>query len=259
MNCGHNIDFKQNLKDLLESDYIQKSELKIEPAILHLNMKYSISVAKDINNCSSYIDKLINSSSAEDYAENIVGILCKVLNQPDKALEFVNANSDKLVDHRALELKSEIAISMRDIKAIQYLDEAKESGLSFDSYCLTKMFAYLVLDKFFEAEAFYNENKSDIQSKEYSDMMLLNAEYAKKRQGKVIDMNAVRNVNSRGLSPYLKLASLCLQEQQGQAKHQITNLIEQDFSNYYTFKSWPIIPDKYINDFAPHNQMQLVC
>lgn len=256
--CQHDIKFNNILKEFLECDLIQKSDLKFQSSILYLQVKYYISIAKDLNKATELMDKLIVSESADEFAQPITHVYCSVLNEPLKAMAFVDGISDELSDYYTLRLKYEIYASMKDPKTFNCIDEAYTNGLSFDSYCLYKMFAFLIFDKYSEAESFYYANIDNLKSQQVKDMMLLNSEFAKKQLGKKIDKVAVMSVDSRGVTKYLKLASLCLQEQRNAIKHAIKELIEQDFENYYTFRTWPIIPNEYIEPFDPRNTLQSI-
>jgi hypothetical protein len=244
-------DYQKDISKFLESDFVkQYTEFKSVAAYNILKAKYYLNIERDINKHLELIEKATQSKNSNDYSNYIVDSFCQIGKNIPRAETYINGIEDDISKISFYSLLSDI--SLEDSKydlALKHIEEAYDEGLDLESYISKKSFILLCAKNYSQTISLIDINLEYINSNTTKDILRINRELAKKMNGNKIDKQLVTNIISRKLSKDLVLCAEAILDREVAVKRLIKISISEKYSNLYKLKSWPAIPDKYLNEY----------
>ena len=237
-------------KDLMEK-YNDKFD-KTESALPHLfRAEYYVTYDRDLRMAKESILKAMEYDDVCNWAQSCLDILMYEtpdINNGEKLLEKCKPD---IKDSSYYLMKSQINIELKDFEeANKLIEKSLTSGLNYDDYLINKSFIYLHEDA--------NQKVLNLLSKEISELapgsgkeaLIVNKELANKRITGKINKIDVQNVVGRDKKGPASVAAHILLDAEIPARRLLDEIINNDFSYYYTFMRWPVIPNKYLDKYS---------
>ncbi|GLS91969.1 hypothetical protein GCM10007916_30390 [Psychromonas marina] len=248
----NNESFYSDWSNFIDSDLIKKIPKNEELASLLINKaQYYLMIEKDEEKSLKFLKLAMMHSDASDYASTIINSFLNLSNNYDEAYTFLNKIKDEIKKRVYYSLKSNILLaeSLFD-KAEESLDKSYQYGLSHTNYLTKGTFLNLMAQRYTKVISMVDSNIDKIEDQQDQDILTINKELAyKKLHDKLNDKVTARNIISRGLTKHLTLAAHCLLDNEIDIKRLIKQSIDNDYTSLYQFKSWPVIPEKYLSGY----------
>nr|WP_313569255.1 SIR2 family protein [Pantoea dispersa] len=237
-------------KDLLEK-YKDKFD-KSESALPHLfKAEYYVTYDRDLRMAKESVLKAIECDDVCNWAQSCLDILMYETPDIDNGEKLIEKCKPEIKDSIYYLMKSQINIELKDFEeANKLIDKSLSSGLDYDDYLINKSFIYLHEDA--------NQKVLNLLSKEISELapgsgkeaLIVNKELANKRISGKINKIDVQNVVGRDKKGPASVAAHILLDEEVPARRLLDEIISNDFSYYYTFMRWPVIPSKYLDKYS---------
>ncbi|MGK3131395.1 SIR2 family protein [Pantoea sp. C8B4] len=237
-------------KDLLEK-YNDKFE-KTESALPHLfRAEYYVTYDRDLRMAKESIIKAMEHDDVCNWAQSCLDILMYEtpdLNNGEKLLEKCKPD---IKDSSYYLMKSQIHIEMKDFEeANKLIEKSLSSGLNYDDYLINKSYIYLHEDANQKVLNLLSNEISELAPGSGKEALIVNKELANKRITGKINKIDVQNVVGRDKKGPASVAAHILLDEEIPARRLLDEIINNDFSYYYTFMRWPVIPNKYLDKYS---------
>ncbi|PHZ92421.1 hypothetical protein CS912_21835 [Klebsiella variicola] len=236
-------------KELLEN-YNDKFE-KTESALPHLfKAEYYISYDRDLKMAKDSVLKAIEYDDVCDWAQPCLDILLYGQADFDNGIKLLEKCKPELKESKYYLMLSQINVERGDFEeANKAIDKALSSSLNYDDYLINKSFIYLHEDA--------NQKVLNLLSREISELapgtgkeaLVINRELANKRSTSKTNRIDLQNVIGRDKKGPASVAAHILLDEEVPARRLLDEIINNDFSYYYIFMRWPVIPNKYLEKY----------
>lgn len=237
-------------KDLLEK-YSDKFD-KTESALPYLfRAEYYVSYDHDLKMAKETILKAIECDDIYSWTQSCLDILMYEDPDFDSGMKLLEKCKPDIKDSSYYLMLSQIHVERKDFEeANKLIDKALTAGLNFDDYLINKSYIFLHEDA--------NQKVLNLLSKEISELapgggkeaLIINRELANKRATSKINRVDVQNVIGRDKKGPASVAAHILLDEEVPARRLLDEIINNDFSYYYTFMRWPVIPNKYLEKYS---------
>ncbi len=254
-----NENYKNDWLEFIESDLFKSQKEKGEKiALLICEAKFYLAIEKDNIKCLATIKKASNCYNSYTYIRSIIQLLGYISDDYEEMFNVLERASEDISDNVYHYLKSEIYIVQKKYEeAINQIEKSFQKGSSLFEYLSRKSFV-LIKDKKYEAPVILIDNSLDkITPSSEKYLLMINRELAVHFQKKPINELQIRNIISRSSDESLMIASECLLGKEVPAKRLIKKAIEKDYSNLFVFKTWPVIPCGYLNEYAEDSNQKV--
>lgn len=237
-------------KDLLEK-YNDKFE-KTESALPHLfRAEYYVTYDRDLRMAKESILKAMEYDDVCNWAQSCLDILMYEtpdINNGEKLLEKCKPD---IKDSSYYLMKSQIHIEMKDFEeANKLIEKSLSSGLNYDDYLINKSYIYLHEDANQKVLNLLSSEISELAPGSGKEALIVNKELANKRISGKTNKVDVQNVVGRDKKGPASVAAHILLDEEIPARRLLDEIINNDFSYYYTFMRWPVIPNKYLDKYS---------
>lgn len=256
--------YKKYISDFIESDLVKSfPSLEGFTPINILKAQYYISIEKDLASFNEYLMLAIKGEDLKDYASFIVDSLCEVFKKYDKAQEYVERIKDNVSESTYYYYVSVVFLHKGEFESsLESLNKSLELGFSKEEYINKKVFILLKMNKYEQLISFADLNESVVVSNVIKDILVINKELAKKNLGRKVNDISLRNVVARSLSKDLVFSANCLLGHDVKAKRMLKEFINKDYYKFFTYKTWPLIPHDYLEEFyvdaVVQNEVELI-
>lgn len=236
-------------KELLEN-YNDKFE-KTESALPYLfKAEYYVSYDRDLKMAKDSILKAIECDDVCDWAQSCLDIL--LYGQADFAngMKLLEKCKPDIKESKYYLMLSQINVERNDFEeANKAIDKALASNLNYDDYLINKSFIYLHEDANQKVLNLLSQEISELAPGSGKEALIINRELANKRATSKINRIDLQNVIGRDKKGPASVAAHILLDEEVPARRLLDEIINNDFSYYYTFMRWPVIPKKYLEKY----------
>ncbi|MCL7943625.1 SIR2 family protein [Marinobacter sp. ATCH36] len=247
---------KSPTKDSLFSDFYEKhlqdKEIRDNAELLISKGMHFISRGDQKSKSESYfISALECSNIVTNIREAIALNNCHEFRYSDKISRIIEKNRSKMFDTHYFDYKYEIASSNGDFShAMEYLEKAYDSGLSMERY-YSNLSYLLVLSSDYKKLLDIGETHKEKITFCDNETFTINYQYAAKMlKSEKYKPVILRNIVANTKEQTVILAAFAVLGQENDLKRILSEQIQLDFANYYTFKRWPIIPSALLDSVA---------
>ncbi|WP_158399820.1 SIR2 family protein [Cedecea neteri] len=237
-------------KDLLEK-YNDKFE-KSDSALPYLfKAEYYVSYDRDLKMAKDAVLKALECDDIYNWAQSCLDIL--IYGEPDleNGLRLLEKCKLDIKDSKYYLMLSQISVGRKDFEeASNLIDKALSSGLNYDDYLINKSYIHLHEDANQKVLNLLSEGISDLAPGSGKEALIINRELANKRVTSKINKVDVQNVIGRDKKGPASVAAHILLDEEVPARRLLDEIINNDFSYYYVFAGWPVIPNKYLDKYS---------
>lgn len=238
--------YSSDWSEFIQNDLI--SELIKEPVSVTIcKAEFQLRIERDLEKSISYIKKAAQNSNAYRYVGVISNYLINIAKEYDIAQDFIDQISEDISIATQAYHEADLYIRLKEFDtALEKLELSHKNGRSMDDYLTRKSYILLIAEKYTSVMNLVDNNIDQVISASSKDILTINRETASKKLGNSINDIALRNIIGRKLNKHLVLAAECLNGKKAHAIRLLKSAIESDYSDYYSFKSWPVIPQEYL-------------
>lgn len=237
-------------KDLLEK-YNYKFD-KSESALPHLfKAEYFVTYDRDLKLAKESIIKAMEFDDVYNWAQSCLDILMYDNPDIDSGEKLLEKCKPEIPDSSYYLMKSQISVELKDFEEANiFIEKSLSSGLNYDDFLINKSYIYLHEDA--------NQKVLNLLAKEISELapgsakeaLIINRELANKRISGKVNKIDIQNVVGRDKKGPASVAAHILLDEEIPARRLLDEIINNDFSYYYTFMRWPVIPNKYLDKYS---------
>lgn len=237
-------------KELLEK-YSDKFE-RSDSALPYLfKAEYYITYDRDLKMAKETVLKALECDDVCNWTQSCLDILMYDKADFDNGLKLLEKCKPDIKDSQYYLMRSQISVERNGFEeAGNLIDKALSSGLNYDDYLINKTFIYLHEDANQKILNLLSQGLNDLAPGSGKEVLIINRELANKRATSKISKVDVQNVIGRDKKGPASVAAHILLDEEVPARRLLDEIINNDFSYYYTFKRWPVIPKKYLEKYA---------
>lgn len=240
----------------ISSDFYEKhltdKIIKNNPTLLLSKSRYFISSKNEIGKSTSYF---ISALECQDVIFNFQLSIslnnCLEHKYTGKLLELLEENKSKLLERYYYEYKHMLYIQKNDyLQAVEFLEKSFSWGLPMKSYFESLSYLFVLAEEYEKLINLETCNREKIECLE-SNSFTINYQFAlKKTDDNEYDPVCLRNLIAKTNDPSLRLAAFAVLGQETDVKRVLSEEIEISYTNYYTYKNWPIIKKDILEEVA---------
>jgi len=236
-------------RDLLE--YYKDKFDKSESALPHLfKAEFYVSYDRDLRMAKDAALKAIEYDDICNWPQSCLDILLFDVPDITNAMKLIEKCKPDVQDSIHLLMLSQVkAVQNEFEEAHKILDKALNCGHNFSDYLINKSFLYLQEDANQKVLNLLSQTISGLAPGASREALIINKELASKRINSKINKIDVQNVVGRDRKGPASVAGHILLDEEVPARRLIDEIINNDFSYYYTFLKWPVIPTKYLEKY----------
>lgn len=234
----------QQLFDLYSKEF-DNSEEAI-PTVF--KAEYAVSFDRDLKYAKELIIRSLDLDGVCEQAQSVIDILTYEHVDEINALKFLEKCKIELELPSYLLLKCQVSLEMEDYDtAVQSLEKALVEGLDYKTYLINLSYAYLREGAYQKALNLIETGIKSISHSHDKNVLVINRELAKKSLGQKINKIDIQNVIGKDKKGAASVAAHILLDEEIPARRLLDEIVNNDFSYYYTFLKWPVIPKHYLD------------
>ncbi|MBT0724111.1 hypothetical protein HH682_06595 [Rosenbergiella sp. S61] len=223
-----------------------------ESALPHVfKAEYYVMYDRDLKAAKISILKAMEHEDVCDWAQSCLDIL--MYETPDfiNGEKLIEQCNQDIKDSSYYLMKSQISVERKDFDdANKFIEKSLSAGLNYDDYLINKSFIYLHEDANQKVLNILVDVISDLAPSSAKEALIVNRELASKRNTGKINKVDIQNVIGRDRKGPASIAAHILLDEEVPARRLLDEIINNDFSYYYTFMRWPVIPKKYLDKYS---------
>lgn len=213
--------------------------------------EYLVTFDRDLKQAKELAIKAIEQDGSCDIPQSILDIL--LYDSPDlfNAKKLIEKCKSELDVSSYLLMKSQLSLESRDYKdAIYCIEQALIEGLDFDSYMTNLSYTYLREGSYQKALNLISTGYEFLPQGCEKNAIIINRELANKKLGMKINKVDIQNVIGKDKKGPASVAAHILLDEEIPARRLMDEIINNDYSYYYIFGRWPVIPAHYLEKHA---------
>lgn len=219
--------------------------------------EYSISFDRDLKQAKELIVKSLELDGVCAQAQSVIDILTYEHVDENNSLKFLEKCKVELEIPSYLLLKCQFCLEVKDYDAaVQSLEKALVEGLDYKSYLINLSYVYLREGSYQKALNLIDTGIKFISHGHDKNVLIINRELAKKSLGQKINRVDIQNVIGKDKKGAASVAAHILLDEEVPARRLLDEIVNNDFSYYYIFQKWPVIPKHYLEKHVPGAQME---
>ncbi len=237
-------------KDILEK-YNYKFD-KSESALPHLfKAEYLVAYDRDLKLAKESIIEAMEFDDVYNWAQSCLDILMYDHPDIDSGEKLLEKCKPEISDSSYYLMKSQISVELKDFEEANiFIEKSLSSGLNYDDFLINKSYIYLHEDANQKVLNLLTKEISELAPGSGKEALIINRELANKRSSGKINKIDIQNVVGRDKKGPASVAAHILLDEEIPARRLLDEIINNDFSYYYTFKRWPVIPNKYLDKYS---------
>lgn len=245
--------YAQKLFDLYSKEF-DNSEEAI-PTIF--KAEYAVSFDRDLKQAKELIIRSLDLDGVCEQAQSVIDILTYDCVDELNALRFLDKCKAELELPSYLLLKCQVSLEMEDyVTAVQSLEKALVEGLDYKSYLINLSYVYLREGAYQKALNIIDTGIKSISHGHDKNVLVINRELAKKSLGQKINRVDIQNVIGKDKKGAASVAAHILLDEEVPARRLLDEIVNSDFSYFYTFLKWPVIPKHYLDKHISGPQIE---
>ncbi len=210
--------------------------------------EYAVSFDRDLKQAKEYILKALDFDDVCEYAQTIIDILTYECVDEVNSWKFLEKCKTELEASSYLLLKCQLSLELKDYEnAIQALEKALVEGLDYKSYLVNLSYAYLREGSYQKVLNIIDTGIKSVIHGHDKNVLIINRELAKKSLGQKLNKVDIQNVIGKDKKGGASIAAHILLDEEIPARRLLDEIVNNDFSYYYTFLKWPVIPKNYLD------------
>lgn len=237
-------------KDLLEK-YNYKFD-KSESALPHLfKAEYLVTYDRDLKLAKESIIEAMEFDDVYNWAQSCLDILMYDNPDIDSGEKLLEKCKPEIADSSYYLMKSQISVELKDFEEANiFIEKSLSSGLNYGDFLINKSYIYLHEDANQKVLNLLTKEISELAPGSAKEALIINRELANKRISGKINKIDIQNVVGRDKKGPASVAAHILLDEEIPARRLLDEIINNDFSYYYTFMRWPVIPNKYLDKYS---------
>ncbi|MEN4535897.1 SIR2 family protein [Pantoea agglomerans] len=237
-------------KDLLEK-YNYKFD-KSESALPHLfKAEYLVTYDRDLKLAKESIIEAMEFDDVYNWAQSCLDILMYDNPDIDSGEKLLEKCKPEIADSSYYLMKSQISVELKDFEEANiFIEKSLSSGLNYDDFLINKSYIYLHEDANQKVLNLLTKEISELAPGSAKEALIINRELANKRISGKVNKIDIQNVVGRDKKGPASVAAHILLDEEIPARRLLDEIINNDFSYYYTFMRWPVIPNKYLDKYS---------
>jgi len=237
-------------KDLLEK-YKYKFD-KSESALTHLfKAEYLVTYDRDLKLAKESIIEAMEFDDVYNWAQSCLDILMYDNPDIDSGEKLLEKCKPEIADSSYYLMKSQISVELKDFEEANiFIEKSLSSGLNYDDFLINKSYIYLHEDANQKVLNLLTKEISELAPGSAKEALIINRELANKRSSGKVNKIDIQNVVGRDKKGPASVAAHILLDEEIPARRLLEEIINNDFSYYYTFMRWPVIPNKYLDKYS---------
>lgn len=234
---------------------MRDKDIESNSSLLLGKSRYYISSENNLEKSESYF---LSSLECQGIIENFGSVVfinrCLGLKFNDELSLILEDNKSKVYKKYYSLYKYELEVDAGDYqRALEFLDKSYSTGLSVDTY-YTNISYLFVLSKEYQKLIDFSDSHRDKLNALENKSFGVNLQYSLKaeKSSKYSELY-LRNILANSKDSDLRLAAFSVLGQENDTKRTLTEQIDISFSNFYRYKSWPIIPKEMLDQFSTEN------
>lgn len=241
LSCNRKV-FEVYSKEFEEKDKILPILFKAEHCVIY---------DRDLKQAKDLAIKSIECNDLCEHARAVLDILLYDTIDEKNASKLVEKCKPSLEEFDYQLMKSQISLELKEFDdAHNSLEKSLQSGLDYVSYLINKSFIYLHENSNQKVINLISTSLESLPEGTDKEALVINRELANKRMGKKINRVDLQNVIGKDKKGPASIAAHILLDEEVPARRLMDEIINNDFSYYYTFQSWPVIPKNYLEKYA---------
>lgn len=241
LRCGQNV--FETYCDRFES---------LEAAIANIfRAEYLIIFERDLMQAKELIIKAIDMDGVCDHPQSVLDILLYGIPDEGNANKYIEKCKPDLEASSYFLMKSQVAVEVGHYSdACHYLEKALAEGLDYDTYLTNLSYTYLQDSSYAKVLNLISTGIEHLPVGCDKSAIVINRELANKKLGKKINKVDIQNVIGKDKKGPTSVAAHILLDEEIPARRLMDEIINNDYSYYYIFSKWPVIPKNYLEKFA---------
>ncbi|CAH6374342.1 SIR2 family protein [Pantoea agglomerans] len=237
-------------KDLLEK-YKYKFD-KSESALTHLfKAEYLVTYDRDLKLAKESIIEAMEFDDVYNWAQSCLDILMYDNPDIDSGEKLLEKCKPEIADSSYYLMKSQISVELKDFEEANiFIEKSLSSELNYDDFLINKSYIYLHEDANQKVLNLLTKEISELAPGSAKEALIINRELANKRSSGKVNKIDIQNVVGRDKKGPASVAAHILLDEEIPARRLLEEIINNDFSYYYTFMRWPVIPNKYLDKYS---------
>lgn len=230
------------VKEFEESEFALPSIFKAESMIVF---------DRDLKQAKEVIIKAIELQDICKCSQAALDILLH--GEPDlhNANRMLEKCKPDIEDCSYLFMKAQISLNAKDYEtASRLMEQSLGSTLDYASYLVNQSFIYLHEGANQKVVNLLTTGISQLPAGTDKDALIINRELANQRLGIKINRVDIQNVIGKDKKGPASVAAHILLGEEVPARRLMDEIINNDFSYYYAFQHWPVIPSHYLDKYT---------
>lgn len=247
--------FKNREKSLFNSKKIldtfsTKFECNEKSLPLLFKSECHITYDRDLSSAKKMIVSALECDDIYTTAQSCLDILLFGEQDYENANKLLEICKKDISESRYNLMLSQIRVEAHDFEeAHKYLEKSLSSGLGYDTYLVNKSFFYLTEGANQKVLNLLGSAMAELAPGSERQALIINRELANSRLNLKINKVDIQNVIGRDNKGPASVAAHILLGEEVPARRLIDDIINNDFSYYYTFMRWPVIPKNYLEKY----------
>ncbi len=237
-------------KNLLEKycDYFDDAD---ESLFILYQAEHAVIYDRDLCRAKELVRKALELDDSYEVAQPMLDIL--LYGEPDIASANLLLEKSKhhLKEHVYFLMESQILLDSESYSdASNAIDKSLAAGLEYDSYLVNYSYINLRQGSYQKAYDLLSSDMDNLPAGSEKEVLVVNRELALKSLKRKLNKMDIQNVYGRDKKGPASVAAHLLLDEEIPARRLMDDIINNDFSYYYIFKKWPVIPDGYLEKYT---------
>ncbi|KHT23564.1 hypothetical protein RC98_21105 [Pectobacterium carotovorum subsp. carotovorum] len=232
-------------------EHLKESDEDIIAPLLICKAKYELAYERNVDNALKYALRAVDSKWNASEADEIYSILSISEEHDEVFKDFINNLPNDYSDVKRMRLLSEISLKEGDFSlSLDYLNKALSAGLAYSSFLINKTFLDLCQENYEGVISDVDSNIDFVSSLNDKHVLIVNREFAKKQLGLKIKESDLRSIIAhQHAKNHASMCAYFILDDEFNANKILKNKIEHNYSNYYVYFRWPVIPNSALTKF----------
>ncbi|WP_213993915.1 SIR2 family protein [Sodalis sp. dw_96] len=230
--------------------YSKEFSLENDATLLIFSAEHFLSFDHDLKQAKQYAVKSLDAKNFEECASKILEILMFDTIDEINCEKLLEKTKDAISEKTWLMLKWKYLVELgRYEDSYIILDKALSLGIEYQDYLVNLTYAYLREGAYQKVINLLNINRNDYEDIHSKNILIINKELANKSLNNKINKTALMNAIGIDNKSAVSVCAHIILNEEIPARRLIDDIINNDYSFYYTFKQWPAIPNSYLSKY----------
>jgi len=234
----------------LMSKYANSFDEPSEAIFFLYKAEHAIVYDRDLEKAKRLIREAINLEDSPEYAQPMLNILLYEKPDEESALLLLEKSKSHVDEYIYQMMKSQLLVDTgKYSEANEAIEKSLVAGLDYENYLISHSFINLREGAYQKALNLIATGIERISVSSGKDALIINRELASKMMKRKVNKVDLQNIYGRDKKGPASIAAHLLLDEEVPARRLMDEVINNDFSYYFTFQKWPVIPDNYLERY----------